>query len=77
MASLSRRRLLGQATLVAAGGPALAQTGRPTRILVTGDGGCACETGSRSQSGTGARGGLLLGLAALLGLVVLRRRRRP
>lgn len=34
MANLSRRRLLGQATLVAAGGPALAQTGRPTRILV-------------------------------------------
>lgn len=34
MANLSRRSLLGQATLVAAAGPALAQTGRPTRILV-------------------------------------------
>jgi len=47
---------------------------RPTKILVTGDGGCACETGGRSATGAGARGGLLLALA-LLCLVVVRRRR--
>jgi tripartite-type tricarboxylate transporter receptor subunit TctC len=34
MAILTRRRLLGQATLAVAAGPALAQTGRPIRILV-------------------------------------------
>lgn len=34
MAILTHRRLLGQVTTAAAAGPALAQTGRPTRILV-------------------------------------------
>ncbi|MFO1162663.1 MAG: tripartite tricarboxylate transporter substrate binding protein [Reyranellaceae bacterium] len=34
MAILTRRRLVEQATLAAAAGPALAQTGRPIRILV-------------------------------------------
>jgi len=42
----------------------------PTQILVTGDGGCACEVGPR---GPGAGGALWLGLVAL---ALLRRRRK-
>ena len=48
---------------------------RPTKILVTGDGGCACEIGQR-QSHTQAGAALLLALSMLVYLVSRGRRAR-
>ncbi len=50
-------------------------TQRPTKILVTGDGGCACEIGQR-QSRTQAGAALLLALSMLVYLISRGRRAR-